>query len=170
MLAHGVEPSRLVVLGDSAGGTLVVSVQVALRDAGDPLPAAGVAISPWANLTHSGESFTTKVGVDPLCTKAALDVQAALFLGGAPADDARVSPVFADVHGLSPTLVQIGEAEVMLSDAVRLADRLATAAVQTRLDVWPGMFHVWHLFAETMPEAARAIDDIAAFIDRHTGG
>ena len=157
LLASGADPARTFFCGDSAGGALTVSVMVHARDRGWPLPAGGTAISPWCDLTHGGASMTTRHGIDPLCTKEALDLQAAAFLGGADPTSWDASPVHADLTGLPPILVQVGEAEVMMSGAVLLAERLAAAGVRTNLEVWPQMFHVWHLFASALPEAEQAI-------------
>ncbi|GAA2131025.1 alpha/beta hydrolase [Arthrobacter humicola] len=164
LLDEGHDPDQLVFAGDSAGGSLTVSVMVHARDAGLPLPAGGVAISPWADLEHTGSSMSSRHGLDPLCTKDALDVQARTFLAGAPANSPDASPVFADVSGLPPILVQIGENEVMLSGAMRLATHLAESRVRTTLEVWPGMFHVWHLFAAILPDGQQAIDNAADFL------
>lgn len=164
LLDEGHDPDQLVFAGDSAGGSLTVSVMVHARDTGLPLPAGGVAISPWADLEHTGSSMTSRHGLDPLCTKDALDVQARTFLGGAPTNSPDASPVFADVSGLPPILVQIGENEVMLSGAIRLATHLAEDRVRTTLEVWPGMFHVWHLFAAILPDGQQAIDNAADFL------
>lgn len=164
LLDEGHDPDQLAFAGDSAGGSLTVSVMVRARDAGLPLPAGGVAISPWADLEHTGSSMTSRHGLDPLCTKDALDVQAHTFLGGAPANSPDASPVFADVAGLPPILVQIGENEVMLSGATRLATHLADNRVRTTLEVWPGMFHVWHLFAAILPDGQQAIDNASDFL------
>jgi len=164
LLDEGHDPDQLVFAGDSAGGSLTVSVMVHARDAGLPLPAGGVAISPWADLEHTGSSMTSRHGIDPLCTKDALDVQARTFLAGAAANSPDASPVFADVSGLPPILVQIGENEVMLSGAMRLATHLAENRVRTTLEVWPGMFHVWHLFAAILPDGQQAINNAADFL------
>ena len=164
LLDEGHDPDQLVFAGDSAGGSLTVSVMVHARDAGLPLPAGGVAISPWADLEHTGSSMTSRHGIDPLCTKDALDVQARTFLAGAAANSPDASPVFADVSGLPPILVQIGENEVMLSGAMRLATHLAENGVRTTLEVWPGMFHVWHLFAAILPDGQKAINNAADFL------
>lgn len=164
LLDEGHDPDQLVFAGDSAGGSLTVSVMVHARDAGLPLPAGGVAISPWADLEHTGSSMTSRHGIDPLCTKDALDVQARIFLAGAAANSPDASPVFADVSGLPPILVQIGENEVMLSGAMRLATHLAENRVRTTLEVWPGMFHVWHLFAAILPDGQQAINNAADFL------
>lgn len=165
LLAQGHDPKSIVFSGDSAGGAMVVSVMVAARNAGLALPAAGVAISPWANLEHSGSSMTTREGIDPTVSLAGLDLMAKTFLNGALKNNPDASPVFADVRGLPPIMVQIGESEVMLSDAMRLARHLAENRVRVTLEVWPGMFHVWHMFAAILPEGMQALKTAAVFLD-----
>jgi len=139
------------------------------RNRGWPLPAGGTAISPWCDLEHSGRSMRTREGIDPLCTQAALDVQARAFLQGARPEHPDASPVHADVQGLPPILVQVGEAEVMMSGAIRLAEHLAEGGVRSTLEVWPNMFHVWHLFAAILDEGQQAIDAISQFHRRLLG-
>lgn len=103
-------------------------------------------------------------GLDRLNTKAGLDLMARTFLGGALPNSPEASPVFADVRGLPPILVQIGEGELMLSDAIRLAAHLGESRVRTSLEVWPGMFHVWHMFHAELAEGREAIANAAAFL------
>jgi acetyl esterase/lipase len=165
LLDNGHPPDSIVFSGDSAGGAMVVSVMVAARTAKLPLPAAGVAISPWANLEHSGSSMKTRDGIDPTVSLAGLDLMAKAFLDGALRNNPDASPVFADVRGLPPIMVQIGESEVMLSDAIRLATHLAENRVRVSLEVWPGMFHVWHMFAAILPEGMQALQNAATFLE-----
>jgi monoterpene epsilon-lactone hydrolase len=152
--------------GDSAGGAMVVSVMVKARNAAIPLPAGGIAISPWANLEMTGASYTTRDGVDPLCTREFLVLMRRIALGGVLPNDPDASPVFADVRGLPPILVQIGESEVMLSDAIRLATHLAENRVRASLEIWPEMFHVWPMFAGVLPEGMQALESGSCFLDR----
>jgi acetyl esterase/lipase len=165
LLDSGIDPRALVISGDSAGGAMIVTVMRKARDAGLPLPVAGVAISPWANLTHSGASATVRDGLDPLCSTAFLNTLARIFLAGELPTHPDASPVFAPVHGLPPVLVQIGENEVMLSDAIRLAAHLGESRVRTSLEIWPGMFHVWHQFAGLLPQADQALRNAVRFLD-----
>tara|TARA_R110000782_G_scaffold143395_1_gene236095 strand:- start:2980 stop:3900 length:921 start_codon:yes stop_codon:yes gene_type:complete len=157
---------RIAFVGDSAGGAMVVSAMVRARNAGIGLPAGGVAISPWANLEMTGSSYTTRDGIDPLCTRDILMIMARAALGTTRPNDPEASPVFADVRGLPPILVQIGESEVMLSDAIRLATHLGDARVRTSLEIWPDMFHVWPIFAGVLPEADQAIESASDFLNR----
>lgn len=165
LLDSGIQPDNIVLVGDSAGGAMVVTMMRKARDAGIPLPAAGVAISPWADLTHRGLSATTRDGIDPLCSVDFLKVLARCFLAGELPTHPDASPVYANVQGLAPILIQIGENEVMLSDAIRLAANLAEARVRTTLEVWPGMFHVWHLLAGNLPEADQALHNAIRFLE-----
>lgn len=165
LLDQGYPADQIMFSGDSAGGAMVVTVMVAARDDGLPLPAGGVAISPWANLEHTGASMTSRDGIDPTVSLAGLDLMAEAFLQGASRSDPAASPVFADVAGLPPILVQIGESEVMLSDAVRLASHLGEGKVRVTLQIWPEMFHVWHMFAAILPEGEQALQSAQAFLE-----
>ncbi|MEV0280030.1 alpha/beta hydrolase [Streptomyces sp. NPDC050610] len=167
LLAQGVAPRDIVFAGDSAGGAMAVSALVAARDLGLALPAASIAISPWANLEHTGASMVTLDGVDPSVSRAGLRQAAAIALGNAPQSSPLASPVFADTRGLPPVLIQIGGHEVMLSDAIRLAAKLAEDSVPVRLDVAPGMGHVWHLVVGHHPAADKAVADAVAFAEEH---
>ncbi|WP_454878101.1 alpha/beta hydrolase [Serratia inhibens] len=164
LIEQGFDASKIVLAGESAGGAMVVTVMVAARNKGLPLPAGGVSISPWANLEHTGVSMTNREGLDPLNTKAGLDFLARIFLGDALPNHPMASPVFADVTGLPPVLVQIGENELMLSDAMRLATHLGDNRVRVNLEVWPGMFHAWHFFSTLQPEAVQALESSVVFM------
>ncbi len=137
---------------------------VALRDAGDPLPAAAVPISPWIDLEATGESATTRAAADPMVSARSLRLIAALFLGddGDPRDP-LAAPLHADLSGLPPMLIHVGDAEVLLDDSTRLAAMLAEGGGQATLEVWPDMVHVWHGSAGFVPEADEAINRIAEF-------
>jgi len=164
LLTSGYDPGSILFAGDSAGGALSVSVMLHARERGLALPRAGVAISPWVELEHRGESMQTRDGIDPLCAREPLDQQASAFLGGASPTEPDASPVHADLRELPPFLIHIGEAEVMLSGATDLASRMAEHQVRVTLEVWPSMFHVWHLFAAVLPEGQQAIERIAEFV------
>jgi monoterpene epsilon-lactone hydrolase len=166
LIQQGQNPKSVTFAGDSAGGAMVVSVMVMARNAGIPLPAGGAALSPWANLEHTGASMFNREGLDKLNTKAGLDLMARTFLGDALPNSPEASPVFADVRGLPPILVQIGEGELMLSDAIRLASHLGENRVRVSLEVWPGMFHVWHMFHAELPEGREAIANAVTFLGR----
>jgi acetyl esterase/lipase len=164
LLGLGLDPSRIAIAGDSAGGGLTVATLLALRDAGDPLPAAGVCLSPWLDLTLSGESMTSRADEDPLVTREGLEKMAALYLDGADPHTGLASPLFADLAGLPPLLVQVGTAETLLDDSVRFAARARAAGVDVELEPWEDMIHVWHSFATMVPEGRQAIERIGEYL------
>ncbi len=164
LLDQGLNPARLVIAGDSAGGGLTVATLVALRDAGSPLPAAGVCLSPWVDLAGEGASMTGKADVDPMIQKAGLVAMAGAYLGGADPRSPLAAPLYADLHGLPPLLIQVGTAETLLDDATRLAERARAAGVQVQLQPWEDMIHVFQIFAAMLPEGQQAIDAIGSFI------
>lgn len=169
LLSTGVDPARLVIAGDSAGGGLTVATLVALRDAGDPLPAAAVCISPWVDMEGLGESMKTKADVDPMIPADESHRAAKAYLGGADPRSPLAAPLYADLTGLPPLLIHVGTSEVLLDDSTRLAERARCAGVEVALEVWEDMIHVWHFFASMLPEGQRAIDRVGEFIREHTG-
>jgi acetyl esterase/lipase len=169
LLGTGVAPGAIVVGGDSAGGGLVVATLLALRDAGDPLPAAGVCMSPWVDLTCTSGTFETKADDDPMCSKEGLDEMAAAYAGEHDVHHPLVSPLHADLSRLPPLLIQVGTAEVLLDDAVRLAERARSAGVDVRLEAWDDLVHVFQAFAPVVPEAVEALDGIGAFVRARLG-
>lgn len=160
----GALAARSVLGGDSAGGGLTVATLVALRDAGEPLPAAAVCLSPWTDLTASGTSITTKAAEDPMVRVEDLERWAAAYRGRTPASASSVSPLFADLAGLPPMLLDVGTSEVLLDDARRLAERARAAGIDVTLTVADDMLHVWHFFAGTVPEADEAVARVGEFI------
>lgn len=162
--ARGYDPARIVVGGDSAGGGLTCALLVATRDMGGALPAGGVCLSPWVDLTQSGESYTSRSDEDPSISKPYLDRFAGMYVGDADARDPLASPLFAALHGLPPLLVQVGTAEVLLDDARRLAEKARVAGVAVDYEEWPELTHVWHNNGPDLPESNEAIARIAAFI------
>jgi phosphinothricin tripeptide acetyl hydrolase len=169
LLSTGVDPARLVIVGDSAGGGLTVATLVALRDAGEPLPKAAVCLSPWVDLELLGESMTTKAEIDPMLLREVGLQWAKAYLGDAHPRTPLASPLYADLTGLPPLLIQVGTAETLLDDATRLAERAKSAGVDVALEVWDDMIHVWQFFAARLPEGQQAIDRIGEFIRKHTG-
>ena len=166
LLGQGIPPERIVLAGDSAGGTLVLSTLIALRDAGGPMPAAAVAISPWVDLTCSGASFADNAPFDFVGAKHGRQA-AASYLGSVDARRPDISPLFADLRGLPPLLVQAGGAEVLVDQIRAFAARAAEAGVDVRLSVYDDMVHVWHLMRGATPEGQRAIDEIGDFGRAH---
>lgn len=169
LLSTGVDPARLVIAGDSAGGGLTVATLLALRDVDEPLPAAGICISPWVDMEGLGESMNTKAGVDPMVARDGIADMGKFYLGGADPRTPLVAPIYADLRGLPPLLIQVGTAEVLLDDSTRLAERAKSAGVDVILETWEDMIHVWHSFAAILPEGQQAIDCIGEFIRKHTG-
>ncbi len=168
-LDQGVDPARAVIAGDSAGGGLTVATLVALRDAGVALPAAGVCLSPWADLTQSGSTLQEKAAEDPMVRAEDLDRWSKMYAGDADRASPGISPIFADLAGLPPLLIEVGTSEVLLDDARRLAERARAAGVDATLTTAEDMIHVWHFFAGSVPEADEGILRVADFITRQTG-
>ena len=168
LLSVGVDPARLVIAGESAGGGLTVATLVALRDAGDPLPRAGICLSPWVDLECLGESMVTKAEIDPVATRDGTLMLAKAYLGNTDPRTPLASPLYADLTGLPPLLIQVGTAECLFDDAARLADRARAAGVDVILEPWDDMIHMWHMFAAMLPEGQQAIDRIGEFIRQRT--
>lgn len=164
LLQSGVEPSSVAFGGDSAGGGLTVAALLAARERGLPMPAAGVCISPWADLTLSSPSLDRNEATDPEVNRATLVRWAELYLGGADPKNPLVSPVFGDLRGLPPLLIQAGTAEAIEDDAVRLAMAAQAAGVAVTLELYEDMIHVWHAFAPRLPEATATIERLAAWL------
>jgi acetyl esterase/lipase len=164
LLAGGMPAGRVVLAGDSAGGGLTAATLLAGRAAGLPPPAAAVCISPWFDLALSGETMVTKVDVDPMCKPQLLRLMAAAYLGAVDPQAPGASPLYADLAGLPPMLLQVGTAETLLDDSRRFAARAERAGVRVTLEVWEDMIHVWHAFAMVLPEGQQAIDRIGAFV------
>jgi len=169
VLSTGVNPARVVIAGDSAGGGLAVATLVALRDAGDPLPAAGICISPWVDMEALGGSVVTTGRVDPVGPKAKGGEEAKTYLGGADPRTPLASPGYADLRGLPPLLSQVGTAELLVYDSIWLAVRAKSAGVDVSLELWQEMIHGWLLFAYILPEGQQAIERIGEFVREHTG-
>jgi len=168
MLKQGLSPKRIAVAGDSAGGGLTISTLVALRDAGDPLPAAGVCLSPWVDLEGIGDSMTKCAELDPMVKKDGLLQLAALYLGNQSPRTPLAAPLYADLSGLPPLLIQVGTWETLLDDASRIAERARKAGVDVTYQPWQGMIHVWQLFAPMLDEGKQAIEKIGDFVQQRT--
>nr|7AT2_A Chain A, EstD11 S144A [uncultured bacterium]7AT2_B Chain B, EstD11 S144A [uncultured bacterium]7ATD_A Chain A, EstD11 S144A [uncultured bacterium]7ATD_B Chain B, EstD11 S144A [uncultured bacterium] len=167
LLETGSDPKRMAIAGDAAGGGLTVATLVALRDAGVPLPAAAVCLSPWVDLEGIGESMTTKAAVDPMVQREPLLRMASMYLAGQDPRTPLAAPLYADLRGLPPLLIQVGTAETLLDDSVRLAERARAAGVQVTLEPWEDMIHVWQAFAAMLPEGQQAIERIGEFLRQH---
>ena len=169
LIGNGYAANRIAVAGDSAGGGLAVALLVAIRDAGLPQPACAVAISPWVDLAATGASMQAKAAVDPMVQRPGLVEWGALYLGDADPASPLASPIHADLAGIAPLLIQVGSEETLLDDAVRLAGVAGAAQVPVRLDVAPGMIHVWHFFHPMLAPARDAIAVAGQFIAGHIG-
>jgi monoterpene epsilon-lactone hydrolase len=167
MLAQGLKPSRIAVAGDSAGGGLTVAALVAIRDAKLPMPAAGVPMSPWVDMEAIGESMTTKAAADPIVQKKGLLEMAKAYLGGKDPRTPLAAPLYANLSGLPPLLIQVGTAETLLDDAGRLAERARKAGVSVTYEPWENMIHVWQMFAPMLDEGKQAIERIGEFVRKH---
>ncbi len=161
--SSGVASQHIAFAGDSAGGGLVAATLIALRDAGTALPAAGVCLSPWVDLTMTGASMAGKAAVDPMVQREHLEKYAHAY-AGTNRHASTVSPLFADLRGLPPLLLHVGTAETLLDDSTRLAERLQAAGVNVELRVFADMIHVWHAFSFILPEARAAIAEIGVFV------
>ncbi|WP_027803454.1 alpha/beta hydrolase [Paraburkholderia dilworthii] len=168
LVAEGAPPESIVIAGDSAGGGLALATLVALRDAGDPLPAGAVLFSPWTDLAATGASIVDNDGADPMFSGPAIAKAAKVYLGDTPATHPYASPLYAELRGLPPLFMMVGSTEVLLDDSRRAAASARAAGVDCELEVWKKMPHVWPIFAPFIPEANRALDRAAAFVVRTT--
>ena len=163
LVANGAQPAGIAVAGESAGGGLTVALQVALRDAGDPLPGASVAISPWADMTGLGPVSDGAMDIDFLRPEN-IEAFREAYLGKTDPTLHLVSPALADLTGFGPMLIQAGEAEILADTARRLAARAKDCGVDVTLEMEPGLFHAWHLFCGMIPEADEAIARVGNFL------
>lgn len=168
LLSTGVDPKKVVFCGDSCGGGFAVATMVALRYFGEPLPAAAVGMSSWADMTLTAESYTSRSALDPVVQRGLLDFMAEQYLGKRDRRTPLASPVFADLQGLPPLLLHAGSDETMHDDTPLLARRAQDAGVSATVEIWDDMPHVWHLFAPILPEGQQALDRIGKFMREHT--
>jgi monoterpene epsilon-lactone hydrolase len=164
LLGQGIRPESIVISGDSAGGGLSLATLLALKAAGDPLPGAAVLLSPWTDLLGTGDSLKTRAAADPMINPELIVQGATQYHGSTPASDPLVSPLYGDFHGLPPMLIQVGDAEVLLDDSTRVAERAKAAGVDVTIEVWDEMIHVFQIFAPTLPEGQQAIDKIGEWV------
>ena len=170
LLDEGQEPAKVAVAGDSAGGGLTVAALVQMRYLGLPMPGAAVCISPWVDMEGTGASMETRADADPMVKKEGLEFMAGTYLGGRDPRAPLAAPMYADLGGLPPMLIQVGDSEVLLDDSTRLSENARNAGVEVQLNVWDDMIHVWHLFAPMLPEGRQALSQAGDFIKKHTGG
>jgi epsilon-lactone hydrolase len=165
---EGIAPAHIAIGGDSAGGGLTVALINGLRAAGEELPGCAWLVSPWTDLTMSGSTLASKDAVDPLIHKAYLEELAGVYVPtGMERADPRVSPLYADLAGFPPTLIQVGSAETLLADATRFAAAAGAADVAVTLEIWPHMIHAWPLWNARLNDGRRALARAGAFIRAH---
>jgi epsilon-lactone hydrolase len=168
LLSQGVRPASVVIAGESAGGGLCLASLVAMRDRGLPLPCAAVASSPWLDLTCSADSYRRNARKD-ISLQGSWDVWSKYYVGTANVRDPWISPVYADLAGLPPVLIQVGTDEIMLDDAVRFTGLARDAGVDATLRVWKGMVHCFAFFSPMFPEATAGMNEMGAFIRARLG-
>jgi monoterpene epsilon-lactone hydrolase len=163
LLVQGYQPGNIVISGDSAGGGLSIAAALSLRDAGDPLPAAIVCISPWADLTFKGPSHVNKAEAEALLTTGVLREWASCYVGKEDPENPLISPIYADFTNFPPLLIQVGSEEILLDDARMLVEKAKTDGVE----VWNGMWHVWHVLGNLIPESRQAFEEMRQFTQDH---
>ncbi|MGO9357881.1 MAG: alpha/beta hydrolase [Xanthobacteraceae bacterium] len=168
LLRQGLKPEAIAMVGDSAGGNLALAAMLLLRDRGVPLPAAAVLMSPWTDLAATGDSYVSRADTDPIHRRPMILALARNYLGeGGDPRDPLASPLYAELAGLPPLLIQVGDRETVLDDATMLAGKAEAAGVQVQIEVWDGMIHVFQMFAVELPEARAAIASIGQFLSMH---
>ena len=164
LIDQGFAPKNIAIAGDSAGGGLTAATLVAARDKGIAMPAAAVCISPWSDLTCSNESYQTRAEADPMIDQKGISGTAGLYLKGKDATDPYASPNFADLRSLPPLLIHVGRDEVLLDDAIKLDAKATAEGVDSTLEIWDDMIHVWHAFHPMLPEGRDGIQRIGEFL------
>jgi monoterpene epsilon-lactone hydrolase len=169
LLEKGYKPENIIVAGDSAGGCIALSDLLLLRDENIPLTCAAVLFSPCTDLMMTGKSHITKAKADPATPKGASETYMNYYIGEGDPRNPYMSPLFADLAGLPPMMIQVGEDETLLDDSIRFAEKAETAGVKVRLHVWEGMFHCFPLLAPMFPEATAAMEEVCGFIKEYIG-
>ena len=170
LIGQGQDPAELAVAGDSAGGGLVLATLVRAREAGLPMPAAAVLISPWTDLAHTAPSIERLAGRDPSFDRALLVAMADYYLGALDPKTPLASPLYADLGGLPPLLIQVGAEELLLDDSARLDQRARAQGVDSVLEIWDEMVHSWHFYYPQLQEGRAAIQRLGAFIQSKVAG
>jgi epsilon-lactone hydrolase len=165
-LVREFDARRIALVGDSAGGGLLLATLYKLREESLPLPAAAVAVSPWTDLALTGPSLKLNAAADPMLNVAGLPALAGGYLGAVDPRNHFASPLYGDPSGLPPTLIHVGSDEILRDDAVRMAEKLRAAGCEVEIEVWPRMPHAWHLYARILPEGRQAIERIGTFLQQ----
>jgi acetyl esterase/lipase len=168
LLEQGYRPENIVIAGDSAGGGLSLATVLALREAGTALPAAVVCLSPWADLTLQGQSHQSKAKSEVMLTSKMLREWAGFYAGTENLSIPLISPAYADFRGFPPLLIQVGSEEILLDDARMVTEKARAAGADVNLKIWQGMWHVWQILSEFVPESKAAIEEIRRFIESKT--
>lgn len=167
LLDSGYKSENIIFVGDSAGACIALSTLLRLKNQSSPFPKATVALSPCTDLTCSGDSHRTKADIDPATPPGATETYTAYYIGASDPSSPLMSPLFAELEGLPPMMIQVGEDETLLDDSLRFAKKAQLQGVDVTLRVWEGMFHCFPLLSPLFPEAVQAMDEIAAFIAEH---
>ena len=162
----GIAPNRIAFFGESAGGGLVFATLVKLRERGLELPATAVCLSPWLDLTLTGESMITKAEKDPILSLEEMEFLVQQYVGNNNPENPLISPLYADLKGLPPIFIQVGTSEMILDDSLRIAKKAEEAGVDVTLDVWEDMPHVFSLFFQFTPESRDAIDRVCEYLSK----
>ena len=170
LLSNGYSADKIVIAGDSAGGGLTVGTLVGLREGKHPLPAAGVCISPWADLEATGETYQSRKDIDPMVSYDLIAPMGKVYIGGGDIQSPTASPIHADLTGLPPLLIQVGSAETLYSDSETLTKNAKAAGVEVILEEWQDMIHVWHLFFPQLTDGRKAISRIGEYVKEKTAG
>ena len=170
LLTQGLTPSQIVVAGDSAGGNLTLALLLHLRDRQQPMPAGAVGLCPAPDLSFSGESMVTNLKKDIMLNLSEERAYIGAYLNGADPRAPLASPVYGDLRGLPPLLLQVGSHELLLSDVERFAEKAKAAGVEVTLEVWPEMQHDWQIAAKLLPEGRQAIAHVGEFVERVLAG
>ncbi|MGD9106193.1 MAG: alpha/beta hydrolase [Desulfobacterales bacterium] len=167
LLDTGLTGGDISIAGESAGGGLSIATSISLRDAGEPSPASIVCISPWTDLEMSGNSIKTHAEIDPMVNLQSLKIMASNYIGDGDPRSPLISPIHADLKGISPLLIHVGSDEMLLDDSTRIAEKAKNAEVDVTLKIYDQMWHAWHLNVRLMPEAKNAIKELGSFIRKH---
>ena len=167
LLDTGLTSENLAIAGDSAGGGLSIATSISLRDAGEPSPASIACISPWTDLEMSGNSIKTHAKIEPMLNLQSMKIMASNYIGEGDPRSPLISPIYADLKGISPLLIHVGSDEMLLDDSKRIAENAKSSGVDVTLKIYDQMWHAFHLNARLMPEAKNAIEALGSFIRKH---